>query len=122
MVFAIWGGSFLEPDPFNYFFGYGIATNIGASLLWGFIAGFIGYFVARKVKAAWARLHAKLDAHHAETHKQLDVHAELHAVHAVSLQEVHVKLDHTRQLLEAQFPKPKTPPPGSAHTGRAPSE
>lgn len=63
MTFAIWGGSFLEPDPFSYFFGY------------GFLAGFVGYFVARRVRAAWARLHAKLDVHtesHEELHVKLD--------------------------------------------------
>jgi len=54
-VLAVWGGGFLEPDPFNYFFGNGIATNIGASVLWGFAAGLLGLWVAKKVKTAWAR-------------------------------------------------------------------
>jgi hypothetical protein len=63
-VIAVLGGNFLEPNPFTYFFGTGIGTNIGASIVWGFLAGLLGMFVARKVKAAWARLHSKIDAHH----------------------------------------------------------
>ncbi len=55
MIFAIWGGSFLEPDPFNYFFGSGIGTNLGSSILWGFVAGLLGVFVGRKIKAEWAK-------------------------------------------------------------------
>jgi hypothetical protein len=41
----------------DYLFGAGIGTNIGASLVWGSAAGFIGYFVARKVRAAFQRIH-----------------------------------------------------------------
>ncbi|MFZ1925301.1 MAG: hypothetical protein WAU42_04060 [Solirubrobacteraceae bacterium] len=58
MVVAIWGGSFLEPSPWQWMFGAGIGTNIGASIIWGFAAGLLGMFVARKVKAAWAHLRA----------------------------------------------------------------
>lgn len=60
MILAIFGGTFLDNssghfDPINYFFGAGIATNIGASLIWGFLAGLLGMVVARKVKAEWAK-------------------------------------------------------------------
>jgi hypothetical protein len=84
-VIAVLGGNFLEPNPFTYFFGTGIGTNLGASIVWGFLAGLLGMFVARKVKAAWARLHAKIDAHHDELHSRLDAHEEMHRAHAEKL-------------------------------------
>jgi hypothetical protein len=74
--------SFLQPDPFNYFWGSGIGTNLGASVVWGFLAGLIGVFVARKVKAAWKRLHSKLDDHQdaiGELHAKLDAHRKDHS-------------------------------------------
>ena len=61
--------TFLQPDALNYFFGSGIGTNIGASIVWGFLAGLNGLFIARKIKAAWARLHGKIDAHNKRQHE-----------------------------------------------------
>jgi vacuolar-type H+-ATPase subunit I/STV1 len=94
-MFAIWGGSFLEPDPFNYFFGAGLGTNLGASVVWGFLAGFLGYFLARKVKRAWRRLHARLDEHH-RTVLEHDKRV------GSSLAELHEKHDERHEQLAAQ--------------------
>lgn len=60
---GLFGGSFLEPTPWDWLFGAGIGTNIGASIIWGFLAGFVGYLVAKRLKQAWRGLHAKLDRH-----------------------------------------------------------
>jgi hypothetical protein len=76
--------------------------NIFASILWGFAAGFIGYFVAKKIRAAWAGLHAKLDAHHDEMHAKLDAHRE-------SLVLLHHKIDsqaHANAQRAKALPKP----------------
>jgi hypothetical protein len=72
LALGLLGGSFLEPNPLDYFFGAGIGVNIGASLVWGFIGGLIAYVVARHVKRAWAGLHARID----ELHARHDEHAE----------------------------------------------
>lgn len=112
MVLAIWGGSFLEPSPWQWFFGAGIGTNIGASILWGLLAGFIGYFIAKKCRAAWTRLHSKLDAHQASLHARLDAHEELHRKHAEKLDAILAGLPvreaprpHTTLHLEREDPK-----------------
>lgn len=53
-----------------WLFGGGIGTNIGASIIWGLIAGFIGYFIARAVRQAWVQLHNRID----ELHVRHDAH------------------------------------------------
>lgn len=45
----------------GWLFGGGIGTNIGASLIWGLTAGVVGYLLARKLRAAWVRLHVRHD-------------------------------------------------------------
>jgi hypothetical protein len=56
--------------------------NIFASILWGFAAGFVGYFAAKALRRAERRLHAKLDS----VHEKLDGHA-------ASLKALHAKVD-----------------------------
>jgi hypothetical protein len=74
---------------FDYLFGSGIGTNIGASLIWGFAAGFIGYFIAKRVRRAWAHLHTRID----ELHARHDEHR-LHLNHiSQRLDELHDKFD-----------------------------
>lgn len=75
MIPAVLGGGFLEPNPLDYLFGNGIGTNIGSSIIWGFLAGLIGIAVAKKIKREWSALHERLDrlhASHKELHKKLD--------------------------------------------------
>lgn len=67
-----------QPDPFNYFFGEGIGTNLGASA----VGLAIGYAWGRR---RFKAIHRKLDAHHAHHVKRAD--------------EMHEKLD---KLLEGK--------------------
>lgn len=80
---------FFFAPPHETFIHGNIWGNIFASIIWGFFAGFIGYLVAKKVKAAWARLH-----------RRLDVHEQHHEAHARKLDEI------SRALVELK-PKPK---------------
>lgn len=47
----------------NWLWGSGIGTNIGASIIWSVLVGCIGYFVAKRIRSAWRRMHAKLTRH-----------------------------------------------------------
>jgi hypothetical protein len=87
LALAVLGGGFLEDShghfaPLEYLFGSGLGTNIGASIIWGFLAGLLGVFIARKLRRAWARLHSRID----------DLHVR-HDEHAEALRAVHDKLD-----------------------------
>lgn len=65
MIQAVFGGSFLEPNAWAWAFGPGIGTNLGASVLWGFGAGLLGYVVQRKVRAEWQAHKRRTEAHNA---------------------------------------------------------
>lgn len=79
MIYALLGGSFLSDaqghfDPVSYFFGAGIATNIGAAAV-GLALGYL-----------WGR--AKLKALHAK----LDEHGARHDAHAAKLDRIEAAL------------------------------
>jgi hypothetical protein len=89
LFYAILGGGFLENahghfDPVSYFFGAGVATNIGAAAI-GLLLGYL-----------WGR--AKLRGLHAK----LDEHADMHAAHAT-------KLDRLERRLSGSPAGPATP-------------
>ena len=75
--------------------------------MWGFLAGLLGVFVARKVKAAWARLHTKLDAHA----KHVDEHNEWVADHLAAI--------HRKQGLGEPEPHPHFDLPAGKRSGVA---
>jgi H+/gluconate symporter-like permease len=72
-----------QPTFLQWTFGAGIGTNVGASILWGFLAGIIGYFFAKFLRREFQKLHAKIEEHGAKQreHNQWAANtlAEIHA-------------------------------------------
>jgi hypothetical protein len=94
------GAGIFGPSLLDWLFGGGIGTNIGASIVWGLAAGFAGYFLARKVRRAWERLHSKLDRH-----------ASLHDEHAAKLDHL---IAHSPSVPPFTTPSPPAPPDRSS--------
>jgi hypothetical protein len=94
-LIALLGGSFLEPNPWAWLFGAGIGTNIGASIIWGFLAGLLGVFVGRKLKAVWAHLRS-------HTEHQSRMIEEIHHL-------AHTGRKHPRVVAREKAGEPPTP-------------
>lgn len=99
--FALFGGSFLEPDPINYLFGAGIATNIGAA----FVCVLIGWAWSRTKFWPLHAIHVRLDALH-QSHE--DLHAKLAFHEALHMEQV-AKLDRIAAQLKHVEPAPGEP-------------
>ena len=94
-VLAIFGGSFLEPNAGQWLFGAGIGTNIGASIIWGFLAGLLGMWVARHLKAIWGKVreHHRVMEAHADHQTKLIEEQHFLAHHGVPHPRVQERLD-----------------------------
>ena len=101
-MLGLFGGSFLEPDPFTWLFGTGIGTNLGAALI-GVLAG-----VAWSKTRYWPLnlIHAKLDqglAHHKHAERMVE---EIH-------HKMHTGTDHPRVAKRIADGGPATPTKGA---------
>lgn len=84
-MIAIFGGSFLEPNPWAWAFGNGIGTNIGASIIWVILAGIAVTLLWPPLRR---RIHRFLDRKLAPLHEHLAV-IRAHAEHQTRIAEDH---------------------------------